>query len=64
MSAERFDQYEVLREVGTLIDNLPSDERRQVMASLGERYGLKISDKPTGTTRGYRPYYGRKRAFS
>lgn len=53
---ERFDQYEVLREAGTMIDNLCTDsERRQVMASLAERYGLSVTDKKAIPPRGYRP---------
>lgn len=60
---ERFDQYEVLREAGTMIDNLPSDsERRQVMVSLAERYGLRVSDKRTTAPRGFAPGFRRKRA--
>ncbi len=58
---ERFDQYEVLREAGTMIDNLTTDsERRQVMASLAERYGLSVADKKAATPRGHRPGPHRK----
>ena len=60
---EKWDQYEVLREVSTLIDNLPADERRQVMASLAERFGLKITEKTGTNNRGHRPGYGSKRSY-
>ena len=62
MTVEKFDQYEVLREVGALIDSLPPNERRQVMASLGERYSLKISDRTNNP--GQLPGTGRKRSYS
>lgn len=59
---ERLDHYEVLRECGALIDSLTEGERRQVMVSLAERYGLRVSDKTTTPPRGYAPGFRRKRA--
>lgn len=57
---EKFDHYEVLREVALMIDSLEPSERRQVMASLAERFGMKLMDKTTGSGNSFRPHYKRK----
>ena len=64
MSSERFDHYEVLRETGALIDSLTESERRQVMASLAERYGFHIADKAAVKGRSYSPVPRSKRTYS
>ena len=42
---EKLDQFEVLKEVSLLIDSLEPGERRQVMASLAERNGMKLVER-------------------
>ena len=59
--SDKFDQFEIQKEVSLLIDSLAPSERREVMAALAERYGFKLADKTTATGKGYRPGYGRKR---
>jgi len=61
--AEKLDQFEIQKEVSLLIDSLLPAERREVMAALAERFGFKLTDKATGTSRGLRPGYGRKRSY-
>ena len=58
--AEKFDQFEILKEVSLMIDSLEPSERRQVMASLAERNGMKLVEKPSGNSSGYRPSPRRK----
>jgi hypothetical protein len=52
---EKLDQFEILKEVSLLIDSLEPSERRQVMASLAERNGMKLVEKPAAGGSGYRP---------
>jgi hypothetical protein len=59
MTNEKFDQYEVLREVALMIDSLEASERRQVMASLAERFGMKLVDK-VSSSGSFKPYPKRK----
>ena len=59
--SDKFDQFEIQKEVSLLLDSLPPSEQRQVMAGLAERYGFKLADKAATTSKGYRPGYGRKR---
>lgn len=57
---EKFDQFEILKEVSLMIDSLEPSERRQVMASLAERNGMKLVEKTSGNSNGYRPSPRRK----
>ena len=61
--SDKFDQFEIQKEVSLLIDSLAPNERREVMAGLAERYGFRLSDKTTATGRNPRPGYGRKRTY-
>jgi hypothetical protein len=61
--SEKLDRHEVQREVEALIDSFANDEQRQIMASLAERYGFKITDKASTPRRGYRPGPARKRIY-
>jgi hypothetical protein len=58
---EKFDQYEILREVSAMIDSLEPSERRQVMASLAERFGFKLMPQTAGGGSGFKPK--RKRSY-
>ncbi|MBV9469337.1 MAG: hypothetical protein JOZ57_08830 [Abitibacteriaceae bacterium] len=60
---DKLDHFEILREVSLLIDSLEPSERRQVMASLAERNGMKLVDKTSGSRSGFKPYPKRKRSY-
>ena len=60
---EKLDQFEVQKEVSLLIDSLEPKERREVMAALAERFGLKLTDKATVNGNGLRPTYRKKRVY-
>lgn len=59
---EKFDHFEVLKEVSLLIDSLEPSARRQVMAYLAERNGMKLVEKSSGNS-SFRPYPKRKRSY-
>lgn len=54
-------EFDIARDVAELLDTLPIDQQRQIMAMLGTRYGLKLIEPTSGQGRGYsRPYPGKK----
>ena len=59
--SDKFDQFEIQKEVSHLLDSLPPSEQRQVMAALAERLGFKLMDKSATGGRNFRPSHGRKR---
>jgi hypothetical protein len=56
---EKMTWLEILPEVVGLLDSLKAEEQRQVMAALAERYGLKMSEKATGSRRPFGRSYKR-----
>lgn len=60
---EKLDQFEIQKEVSLLIDSLEPKARREVMAALAERNGMKLTDKTTRSGSGYRPSFKRKRGY-
>ena len=57
-------EFEILNDVAGLLDSLKPEEQRQVMAALAERYGLRVSEKNTGSRSNYRPAPRRGKAKS
>ena len=62
--SEKFDPYEVLRDVAAMMNGLDGSEQRQVMAALAEKFGMKLLDKGAGQSNPYRPGFRRKRSYS
>jgi hypothetical protein len=54
---------EILPEVVGLLDSLQPEEQRQIMAALAERYGLKVTEKTSGSASRFKPYPKRKRSY-
>lgn len=57
-------EFEIAGYVADLIDQLPPEKQRQVMALLAARYGMRLSDLPSVRASTYRPStrYNRKRS--
>lgn len=57
-------EFEIAGYVADLLDQLPAEKQRQVMALLAARYGFRLSDPPPARSSGYRPgsRYGRTRS--
>ncbi len=47
-------EFEIAAEVADLLDQLPPEKQKQVMAMLATRYGMKLTDPPASSGRGYR----------
>jgi|GEM_PF-6105613 len=47
-------EFEIMQTVAELIDSLPKEKQRQVIAFLASRYGLILKDPPQGGSSGYR----------
>jgi hypothetical protein len=48
-------EFQIAAEVADLLDQLPPEKQKQVMAILASRYNLKLTDPPTTSGKGYRP---------
>ncbi len=46
-------EFEIMQTVAELLDTLPKEKQRQVIAFLASRYGLVLKDPPTGGSGGY-----------
>ena len=60
-TGERYDPYEVLRDVAAMMNGLEANEQRQVMAALAEKFNMKLMDRPANGGGSYRPGFKRKR---
>lgn len=56
-------EFEIMAEVADLIDQLPKDKQKQVMAMLAARYGLQLKEPPATGRAGYRPGPRSKRSY-
>lgn len=63
-TSEKYDPYEVLRDVAAMMNGLDGNEQRQVMAALAEKFGMKLLDKPANGGSRPRPGFRRKRPYS
>lgn len=48
-------EFEIAQEVAELLDTLPPEKQRQVMAMLATRYGMILKEPAAGAGKGYSP---------
>ena len=48
-------EFEIAQEVAELLDTLPPEKQRQVMAMLATRYGMTLKEPSAGAGKGYSP---------
>lgn len=57
---EKYDLFEVMRDMAAMMDGLEPNEQRQAVAALAERYKMKLAPQTTSNGSGYRPNPRRK----
>jgi len=56
-------EFEIAQEAAELLDSLPPEKQRQVMAMLATRYGMKLNEPSAAKPGGYAPRPGKKRSW-
>lgn len=56
-------EFEIAQEAAELLDSLPPEKQRQVMAMLATRYGMKLFEPSATKSGGYAPRPGKKRSW-
>ena len=57
---ERYDLFEVMRDMAAMMDGLEPNDQRQAMASLAERYKMNLGPQTASSSGNYRPNPRRK----
>lgn len=58
--AEKYDLFEVMRDMAAMMDGLEPNEQRQAVAALAERYKMNLGPQTTSGGGSYRPGPRRK----